>query len=392
MTFRAGTMAMTATLAMLTALGPVATDMYLPSLPAIVREFDVTASDVQLTLSVYLLGWALGQVVYGPLADRIGRRPVVLSGLALYIAAGIACAVAPTIEWLIGARFLQAIGGAGPIVLARAIVRDLYEGPAAGRELSRMGTIMGLVPALAPLLGGALEIAFGWRSSFWTVVLGATVVAIVFHLNMPETLRQRDPTPFSLAGILRGYGDHLRNGGFRTSALLAGLTYGGLFAFISGSSFVLQGHYRLTPLPYALSFGFGVLGFITGTLIAQRLLPKRGLDGTIDVGCLCLAGGGAVMLVLSLLGTGSSLEITLPMAIYAIGVGLVLPQANARAMAPFPDRAGSASSLAGLMQMTGAAVFGIGLGHAIETSHLALPASIALIGALALLIFRTRPS
>jgi DHA1 family bicyclomycin/chloramphenicol resistance-like MFS transporter len=387
MRLRPDTFAMTAVLALLTALGPLSTDFYLPSLPDIARALRTDVAGSQATLSAFLVGFAVGQILYGPLSDRLGRRPVLLTGLAIFLAATIACAVSPTIEWLIGARFLQALGASGPIVLARAIVRDLYEGPRAGRELSRMGTIMGLVPAIAPVLGGVLHDFYGWRSTFLaSLALGALLAAIVV-LRLPETLRQREPSRLSIANILRGFRDLLRHRPYRAYIGLAALTYGGLFAFISGSSFVLMGHYGLSEIAYGFSFSFGVLGYITGTLIAQRIVGRFGLDGTIARGVACLAGGGALMLLLTLAGIGGSLAITVPMALYTAGVGLVLPQAQAAAMAPFGAKAGAASSLLGICQMTLAALIGLFVGQIVETAAWPLPLVILVIGTSAFALF-----
>lgn len=381
------TLGMTAILAMLTALGPLSTDMYLPSLPAIARALGTDAARAQLTLSAYLVGYAAGQIVYGPISDKVGRKPTVLAGLALYCLASAVCALAPSIEVLIGARVLQALGAAGPIVLGRAIVRDLYDGARAGRELSRMGMLMGLVPAIAPVLGGVLEPLFGWRSNFWAVLGGAAALALAVMLFLPETLRERRPEPISLMNILRGFRVLLRHPGYRLYVMLAAFTYAGLFAFISGSSFVLQGVYGLSPLAFGLSFGLSVLGYIAGTIVAQRIVGGRGLDGTIRLGVLCLAGGGLLMLLGMIGRTGSSLEVTLPMALYAAGVGLVLPQSNASAMMPFPDRAGAASSLQGLVQMSFAAVVGSTLGLLLARSALVMPLCIAAMGLAALSMF-----
>ncbi len=387
MRLKAETLAMTACLALLTALGPLSTDMYLPSLPAIARDLAAGPAGAQLTLSAFLAGFAVGQLVYGPVADKVGRRPVLLTGLALFVLASVACTLAPTIEALVGARFVQALGASGPIVLARAMVRDLYDGPRAGRELSRMGTIMGVVPALAPVLGGVLHEAFGWRANFAaTVVFGAAMLAFC-AVAMPETIRTRNPAPISPLGILRGFRTLLAHPTYRVYVGLSSLSYAGLFAFISGSSFVLQEVYGLTEIAFALSFGLMVVGFIGGTLIAQALVPRRGLDGTIQAGVACLAGGGALMLLGVLLGVPSSLAVTLPMAVYAAGVGLTMPQSMASAMGPFPDRAGAASSLLGICQMSFAALVGIGLGQMLGGSALPLPVTIAAAGALALALF-----
>jgi DHA1 family bicyclomycin/chloramphenicol resistance-like MFS transporter len=387
-TLQPDTAGMTIMLSLLTALGPLSTDMYLPSLPAIQAAFGTDGVGTQLTLSAYLVGFAVGQIFYGPISDKLGRKPAVLTGLALYCFASAMCALAPTIEWLIGARFLQALGAAGPIVLGRAMVRDLYDGARAGKELSRMGMIMGLVPAVAPALGGILEVAFGWRSNFWSALAAASVLATATLLLLPETLKQARPEPLSIPGIFRGFGTLLQNPAYRAYIGLSGFTYAGLFAFISGSSFVLQNNYGLSPFAFGLSFGLSVIGFISGTIVAQRVVGRLGLDGTIAIGVGCLATGGVSMLVLMMLvKTGSSLEVTLPQALYAAGVGLVLPQANAGAMMPFPDRAGAASSLQGLSQMTFAAAVGVGLGAVLNTQPLAMPTVITFMGLAATLVF-----
>ena len=381
------TLALTVVLAMLTALGPLSTDMYLPSLPAIAAGLGASTGQAQMTLSAFLLGFAAGQFFYGPISDRVGRRPVLLFGLGLFTLASLICALSPNIETLIGARFLQALGASGPIVLGRAIVRDFYEGARAGRELSRMGTIMGVVPALAPILGGLIAQFSHWRMTFGVMILCGAGLAATVLLRLPESIRRRSEQPVSFLSILRGFRVLLGHPGYRTYVGLSMLTYGGLFAFISGSSFVLQGIYRLSELAFAFSFATVVVGFIGGTALAQRLVGPRGLDGTIRLGVASLAAGGALMLVLVAAGVPSSFAITGPMAVYGLGVGLTMPQAMASALMPFPDRAGAASSLLGICQMTFAAILGIALGQNLGGSALPLPATIAMTGVLALLVF-----
>lgn len=387
MTLRPDTLAMTAVLAMLTALGPLSTDFYLPSLPEIVRVMGTDVSGAQATLSSFLFGFAAGQIVWGPLSDRLGRKPVLVIGLVIFLATTLACALAPSIEALIGARFAQAFGASGPIVLGRAMVRDLYEGPRAGRELARMGMIMGLVPAVAPLGGGLLQVHFGWRSTFLATLFFALLILTIVLTILPETIRARSTEKLSFGAIFRGFGHLLQNRAYRIYVALSSLAYGGLFAFISGSSFVLMGIYGLSPAVYGLSFGFGVLGYILGTILAQRLVGRRGLDGVIALGVACLAGGGLAMLLCVLTGLGGFLGVVGPMALYACGVGLTMPQSQAAAMMPFPERAGAASSFLGLCQMLFSACVGLLVGKLLKGSAVPLPLVMSVLGACAFALY-----
>lgn len=381
------TLALTVVLALLTALGPLSTDMYLPVLPAIATHLNATAGQTQLTLSIFLFGFAVGQFFYGPISDRVGRKPVLMFGIALFTLASLGCALAPSIETLIGARFLQALGASGPIVLARAIVRDLYQGARAGRELSRMATIMGVVPAIAPVLGGMIAPWGGWRMNFVVALLFGAALAIVVALRLNESLRHKSEQAISFQSILRGFRFLLKHPGYRVYVMLSMLAYGGLFAFISGSSFVLQNVYGLGPLAFAFCFAFVVVGYISGTFLAQHLVGRRGLDGTILIGVTFLALGGVTMVTLVALGVPHFAAVVGPMALYCMGVGLTMPQSMASALMPFPDRAGTASSLLGICQMSFAAILGIVLGQNLDGSALPLPLTIAGTGILALAVF-----
>ena len=251
-----------------------------------------------------------------------------------------------------------------------------------------MGMIRGLVPAVAPVLGGLLQNHFGWRSTFVATLVFGVAIALVVGFAMPETLRTRLREPFSLAAIFRGFGVLLRNPAYRVYVALTALAYAGLFAFISGSSFVLMNVYGLSPVAYGFSFGFGVLGYIGGTIIAQRLVGRRGMDGVIALGVACLAGGGLAMLVCVLSGFGGVLGVVVPMALYACGVGLTMPQAQASAMMPFPDRAGAASSFSGLCQMLLSACTGLLVGHLLKNGALPMPLVMSAIGVTAFVVFR----
>ena len=200
---RPGTFALTALLAGLSAVGPLTTDMYLPSLPDIARQLDASTAQVQLTISAYLIGFAVGQIFYGPVSDRHGRKPVLLAAIALYCVASLACALSTSIEMLIVARAFQALGGSGGIVLARAIVRDIYSGARAGRELSLIASVMALAPVLAPIAGGLVQTGFGWRATFLVLVLAGLAGAGTIWALLPETLNMRAAEPVSLASMAR---------------------------------------------------------------------------------------------------------------------------------------------------------------------------------------------
>ena len=387
---RPDTLALTALLALLTAVGPMSVDLYLPSLPELGRVFGASVPQVQLTLSGYLLCFAIGQIVFGPISDHVGRKPVLLAALSLYVAVCLSCMFATSIEMLIALRCLQALGVAGAPVLARAIVRDLYQGVRAGRELARMGSITALAPVVAPSLGGVLQSTFGWRASFLGMAaLGLCAIILVVRL-LPETMKQPPTHPMSLLSIIRGYGTFLRHRTFRIYLAIVSASYGGLFAWISGSSFVLQDLYGLSPLLFGLVFAAATLGYGLGTLLAARLVVRIGIDRTIVCGGVALAVGGLAMAAAIALGATSPAALAVPMALYLCGLGLAMPQSMAGALMPFPERAGAASSLLGFLQQATASAIGIVVGQMLGSSALPLAAIVAAMGvlALALALFR----
>jgi len=387
---RPDTLALTALLALLTAVGPMSVDLYLPSLPELGRVFGASVPQVQLTLSGYLLCFAIGQIVFGPISDHVGRKPVLLAALSLYVAVCLSCMFATSIEMLIALRCLQALGVAGAPVLARAIVRDLYHGVRAGRELARMGSITALAPVVAPSLGGILQSTFGWRASFLGMAaLGLCAIVLVVRL-LPETMKQPPKHPMSLLSIIRGYGIFLRHRTFRIYLAIVSASYGGLFAWISGSSFVLQDLYGLSPLLFGLVFAAATLGYGLGTLLAARLVVRIGIDRTIVCGGVALAAGGLAMAAAIALGATSPAALAVPMALYLCGLGLAMPQSMAGALMPFPERAGAASSLLGFLQQATASAIGIAVGQMLGSSALPLAAIVAAMGvlALALALFR----
>ena len=377
---RPGTFALTALLAGLSAVGPLTTDMYLPSLPDIARQLGASSAQVQLTISAYLIGFAAGQIIYGPVSDRHGRKPVLIGAIALYCAASLACALSTSIEMLIVARAFQALGGSGGIVLTRAIVRDIYSGAHAGRELSVIGSVMALAPVLAPILGGLIQTAFGWRVTFLALVGAGFAGAAVVWVLLPETLNNRAAEPVSLPSMLRSYRIVGRNPAYLAYLSITSASYAGLFAWISGSAFVLQDLYGLAPFDFGVAFALGSVGYMIGSAIAARLVIRLGLDGVLGLGgCACAAGGLAMVAAVAS-GLTSSMSLVLPMAVYLAGLGMVLPQGIAGAMTPFPERAGAASSLFGFLQQTAAAVSGAAVGWFLGQSAWPLALGVATMG------------
>jgi DHA1 family bicyclomycin/chloramphenicol resistance-like MFS transporter len=381
---RPGTFALTLLLSLLTALGPMSTDMFLPSLPAIGLALHATTAQTQLTMSSYLFGFAAGQIIYGPLSDRYGRRPVILAALGLFGVATLLCASTRSIETLIGMRFVQALGGAGSIVLARAVVRDLYSGVKAGHQLSIMGSITAFAPIVAPAIGGALQTAFGWQASFVLLVGFASIAAAAAARFLPETLRQRTAGPFSLATMGRLYRSVLGNRGFLGNLAILTTSYVGLFAWVSGASVVIQGVYGLSPLHFGTIYAIGAGGYMLGTALAARIVMRKGLDRTIGIGAAVQAAGGLGMAAGVALGVADPAWLVGTMTIYLAGMGFVLPQSMAGALTPFPDRAGTASSLMGFTQQTCASIAAAAIGLYLGRSAWPVAGTVAVMGCLAL--------
>ena len=385
-----GTFALTLLLSFLTALGPLSMDMYLPSLPAIARTLDAPILDVQLTISSYLFGFAVGQIFYGPVSDRVGRKPILLGALVLYGFASIGCALAQSVDGLIAMRFLQALGGAGVIVLARAVVRDIYSGARASRELSLMGAITAFAPIVAPTIGGLLQTAFGWRATFVLLLIFACICGAVAALLLPETLKHRSDQPFSFVKMIALYPSVLKHRGFLANLGIMTTTFIGLFAWVSGAPIVMQGaSYGLSPLVFGVTFALGAAGYMTGTFVASRIVMRLGIDRTMGIGCVVLAAGGLIMTAVLALHLANVVWFVGSMMIYLAGLGLALPAAMAGALTPFHDRAGTASSLMGFTQQSGAALAAGGIGLYLGQSAWPVATVVASMGCVALVIWMT---
>ena len=341
-------------LGVMVALGPLTIDMYLPALPKIADDLAVSSSVVQLTLTGTLAGLALGQLIVGPLSDSLGRRRPLMAGIVLHIAASVLCMLAPNLVVLGLARVLQGAGAAAAMVVAIAVVGDLFAESAAATVLSRLMLVLGVAPVVAPSLGAAVLLHGSWHWVFAALVVLAGVLLGVAALALPETLPPSHRRPLRVRGIAATYAELLRDRRFVILVLVAALGMSGLFAYIAGASFVLQGTYGLDQQSFALVFGAGAVALIGATQFNVVLL-RRFSPQTITLWALAaalLAGG--VFVGLSVADVGGLAGFVVPVWAILGAMGLVIPNAPAVALSRHPDAAGTAAAL------LGAAQFGLG--------------------------------
>jgi DHA1 family bicyclomycin/chloramphenicol resistance-like MFS transporter len=351
-------------LALMLLLGtqPVSTDLYLPSLPSLPGHFGVSLTTVQLTLSVLVVSFGAGQLVLGPVADRFGRRPVLLGGLGLYTLASAAALMSPHISWLIVCRAGQGLGMAACVVCARAMLRDLYDPAQGAHVMARAATWMGILPVAGPILGGYLETTLGWRGAFAVLTLfGATGLAVI-ALRLPETLRQPNPAALQLGPLLHNWRVVLTHRSFWAYTSVSSFTYAGLFCFIAGSSFVMVEVLGLSRREYGFAFAFVTSGFLIGSAVCRRLVPRLGMVRSIRVAAFVSLGAGLALAGLALAGVHHPLALMIPAFVYTFAHGIHQPCAQVGAVGPFPSRAGAATALSGFLSMALAFSMGYWMG------------------------------
>ncbi|MBU6189454.1 MAG: multidrug effflux MFS transporter [Betaproteobacteria bacterium] len=359
------------------AMQPIATDVYLASLPAIGEAFAVGASGAQLTLSMFFAGFALSQLIVGPLADRFGRRPIAIAGCTLYVGASLAGAFAPSLAVLLAARLVQAIGTCCVVICARAIVRDCHGPEQAAQVMSRALAWMALAPITGPLLGGLLEETFGWRANLIAIAAAGAVMLWFALRNLAETNRHRNPQATAPRELASTYALIIRSRTFLTYTFFATGTFCALYSFISGSPFVAIRVLGIAPREFGLLFGGVVIGFIVGAALGRRGLPRWGIAGTIRRGAILQASGGVTLLTLALLDVQTVWSLMGPMFIILLGHGLVQPSSQMGAIGPFPRQAGAAAALAGFLMYTVAVPLGLALGAGFNDTMLPLAVAVA---------------
>jgi MFS transporter, DHA1 family, multidrug resistance protein len=350
-----GTVRLVIVLGSMNAIGPLSIDMYLPAFPEIARELHTSASSVQLTLTACVAGLALGQLVLGPLSDRFGRRIPVIAAMLTYAVASLLCALATSVGALIALRFVQGLAGAGGIVISRAVVRDLHSGARAVRLFSSLMLVTGLAPILAPLVGGQLLAISSWEGIFISLSILSALIATLTALGLRETLPPERRVPSGLRRTLQTMGMLLRDRSFLGHALAGGLTFGALFAYISGSPFVLQGIYGLSPQVFSLAFALNGLGLVAASQVNARIVERLGPTRLLRRALASVVASACALLVVVSIGDLPVWAVLVPMFAIVSSIPFVLPNSTALALADHAAVAGTASALLGLIQfMVGA--------------------------------------
>jgi DHA1 family bicyclomycin/chloramphenicol resistance-like MFS transporter len=337
-------------LAAIACSGTLAMHMFVPALPAVVRELDTTPAAAQLTLTVYLIGIAAGQLIYGPLSDRFGRRPVLIASLAVFFVASLMAAFAPDIQWLIVARIAQALGACGGLVLGRAMARDGATPEQAARQLALLVMVMTASPAIAPLLGSTVTTILGWRGIFG--LLGATAAALLLLtvISLPETSHERAPLPDARA-LFGVYRRLLQRPDFRAYAIGGAGMSTSIYAFLSASPFLFTELLHRPASEVGLYYMAVVAGITLGSWLASRLTVRLGIRGLLHAGAgLGMAGAGGLV-ALGLFHSLTVADVLVPMSLFALGAGITSPVATSRAISVDPQRIGAAAGLYGCLQM-----------------------------------------
>lgn len=364
----------------LSAFGPFSIDMYLPGLPAIASEFDVTTAVVQQTLAVFFIGLAVGQTFYGPIADRIGRRPPLIFGCILYTAACIGCAFVPSIERLIALRLIQALGACAGVVITRSMVRDLFDEQESARMYSFLMLVMGIAPITAPLIGGQLLIYFDWRAIFITLagfgLLCLMLVLFALHETLPPERRNRA----GFGSVLRNYVLLLGDRTFMGFAIAGGLASSAMFAYISGSPFVFIELNGVAPEHFGLLFGTNAAGLIGAAQLNRYLLLRYPAAKILTFALGITGSAGLLLPVLAATGWGGFPGLLIVLFITIASTGLVGPNATALAMGPHARRAGSAAALLGATQFLLGATAGALVGFLDNGTAMPMTGVVALCG------------
>ncbi|MGO4622859.1 multidrug effflux MFS transporter [Ensifer sp. 2YAB10] len=349
-------------LAILSALmgfASISTDFYLPAMPEMARDLGANTGTVEYTVSGFVVGFGVGQLIWGALSDRYGRRLPVAAGLVLFIIGSIGCAMSQSVGAIIAWRILQALGACAGVVLARAMVRDLYQGPRAAQMLSTLIAIMAIAPLLAPIIGGQIDAVAGWRAIFWTlVVVGLATLLALFTL--PETLPEEKRSRAPLSEAFRRYWELARQRQILGYAGAGAFFYSGVYAYIAGTPSAYITYHHVPAAYYGLLFGSGIIGIVIANMINARLVHKFSVNGLLFAGSVIAMLAGVVASIAAYFDFGAIWGLHLPLVVFVSMSGFIIANSIAGALSDFPSEAGSVSALVGAIQY-GSGVIGSGL-------------------------------
>lgn len=356
---RVGELRVLLILSALMSFASISTDMYLPALPTISRALHTTTATIEMTFSAFLIGFSLGQLLWGPISDRYGRRLPIAIGLLLFILGSIGCAMSDTVMQMVGWRVVQALGACVGPVLSRAMVRDLYGREQSARKLSTLILIMGIAPLLGPMVGGQILALASWPWIFWTLA-GVGLLTLISMLVLPESLPLSHRSVEPLGKALAHYVQLVRDPRLIGYAVSGGFFYGGAYAFIVGTPFAYIEYYHVSPQGYGWLFGINIAGMMFANFLNGQLLKRAGSEQLFRSGTLILAVSGVVLAVDAWFGWGGLWGLAIPIFMYMSMNGLIVANSVAGALAAFPRNAGAASSLIGAMHY-GSGIFSAAL-------------------------------
>lgn len=370
-------------LGLLSAVGPFAIDMYLPALPEVAAQLGTTEARAAQTLTSYFIVFGIAQMIYGPMADAVGRKRPLVIGVVIFLIATIAAARAPTIGWLIAARGLQGLGAATLMVVPRAVIRDVSSGPGAARMMAAVMIVISISPMLAPLTGSFVMNWGGWREIFAVLAAAAVISLCLIVFVLPETLPQERRQPVRIGPMVAGAKRLLTDRRFMGLTMIGGFGMASFFVFLSTASFVYTKQYGLSPKGFSLAFAANAIGFFSASQFAGRLAERFGMERVISIAITGFAASMAVVTLLVWLGLDQLPVVMLGLFIGNAFLGLVMPTAVVMSLDPHPDIAGLASSLGGTFQMlTGGAMIAL-VGPFMDNTSATMVPAIALCALLA---------
>jgi len=369
--------------------GPLAINFYLALLPSMAEDLSTSAATIQQTVSVYLMGFAGAQLIVGPLSDRFGRKIILLICYCVFVVASLVCALANDVSLLIGARFVQSVGGCAGVLLSRVIVKDVYPPEEMGKVMSYMTTGFSMAPLLAPAIGGFIGVAFGWRSLFFIFSLFGVILILWTWFGYQESNKNLNPDAIRIKHLFGNYARLLKEPKFVGYSLAVCASIAGILTYTSASSFILIELLAVPTTVYGLLFSISAFGMLVGSLLAAKLNSRIGSISTVLYGALVLAIGGVSMAILPWLGVVSVPTIVGPMFLYALGNGIVMPTAMSLAIMPFPKMAGSAAAWIGCCQAGLGALCGYIVSLLYNASAIPMTSMIGLLSVIALVSILT---